>query len=112
MLRKEILENYRLEKKLTYEKLAKKLNVGKSTVYAYIKGTRNPSLTAIKQIALKTNLNLFDLLELSTKETRVLAILRNNSAICEYILENPKSALLEINKMIERKNNGNSMNDI
>lgn len=96
----EILKQYQKENNFTYQKTAEKLNMSKSTIYAYVNNLRKPSLESIHRLAKSLNIAPADLIEeaLNPLEEKLLKELRKNKEIYQKLLTNPSKILKQLEK--------------
>lgn len=102
----EILKKYQRENHYTYQKLADHLKMSKSTVYAYIKETRNPSIKSIETIANYLNLPIemfFEKKKSNQSELEFLRLLHQKPEIYQFLLKNPENSLIWLEKMYEKR---------
>ncbi len=104
----EILTKYQKDNNYTYQELAKSLHMSKSTIYAYIHNTRNPSIKSVQNLAKSLNLKpmyLLDNNEENSKEDILLKELQKSKEIYQLILDHPKEARKQLEKSFQKKNN-------
>lgn len=98
-----ILKKYQQENQYTYQKTAETLNMSKSTVYAYIHNTRNPSVKSVQKLAksLKISpLSLLDEFGENTLEEQFLKELKKHQALYHTLMKSPKEYIQKIEQFI------------
>lgn len=104
----QVLSEYQRSHQLTYTEMAKKLNLSKSSLYAYIKETRNPTIPSLLKIASSLNVNissLFDVSFLDEQELKLLNHLRKEPNVHQLLLAYPKEQIEKIKQCLSQNNN-------
>lgn len=102
------LNNYLTIHHFTYDQGAKNLKLSKSTLYAYAKEKRNPTLKSLSKIANALNVNLSTLLDVSLieeQELNFLNYLREEPLIHKLLMNLPKEKIQELKKCLLQNNN-------
>ena len=100
------LKKYQQDYHLTYEELAKFLNLSKSTVYAYANELRNPNWKTLEKIAKKLNKNILSFIETMDyeRDIKLLDTLKKEPKVYEYLIKNTKKVQEQIKKMMTKNN--------
>ena len=102
----EELKLYQQENNYSNEELANLLNVSKSSIYSYLKGTRKPSLKILKRIANLLKVNPMYFLNVEKKDISELTFLENlrlEPEVYDFLLSNGKEEIERIKKRLQRK---------